>query len=531
MQKKDIKDEKGLLVKNSKSEFRRYIFLLFGLIIGAVFDVFFYNKTMGITYPVFIIIILLLFLGIFASSLKKFNHWAWLFVLPIMLLSLTFFIFSNQILRTLNYLLIPILLMMFFSIVTKVNKYDWSDIRFVGDIVKRVFIPFRFIHRPFIELSEQDFSDKDLSLNKTGGDTENNYPKKPKGKTFTKVILGLLISIPLIALILWLLSSADIVFKEYFVNIPALKIFKHFLIIIVVAIYNASFAWTLVKAFKERKNYTPASNKINWKLFLDPVILITILVLINAIYLFFSFIQFKYLFGGASFVMPSSFTYAEYARRGFAELAVVSIINFALLIFGITFVKKDNKKFFVAVKSFLTILVASTFVILASAFYRMVVYENAYGFTYLRIFVQAFMVMVFFFFILSVIYIWYLKLSIIKSYIIAFLAVYIALNFINVDVLIAKNNIKRYFDTGKIDISYLNELSYDAIPQIYNFYNLVKNSEKLEEVKMAEQIKGYFEEKKFYLERDKSWQSFNISRHKAVVILDNDSTFKDGNIK
>jgi len=150
----------------------------------------------------------------------------------------------------------------------------------------------------------------------------------------------------------------------------------------------------LIKAFNERRKY--ASDKKQWKLFLDPVVLLTILVLINAIYAVFSFVQFAYLFGGNSFVMPSSFTYSEYARRGFAELVVVSIINFALLVFGITFVRKESRRFFIAVKSLLTMLVIATFVILASAFYRMVVYENAYGFTYLRIFVQAFMVMVFF---------------------------------------------------------------------------------------------------------------------------------------
>ncbi len=73
---------------------------------------------MGISYPIFIIIILLLLLGGFVDDFKKLNNLAWLFAVPILLLSLTFFLFSNKILRVLNYLLIPLLIMVFFSIVT-----------------------------------------------------------------------------------------------------------------------------------------------------------------------------------------------------------------------------------------------------------------------------------------------------------------------------------------------------------------------------------------------------------------------------
>jgi len=130
------------------------------------------------------------------------------------------------------------------------------------------------------------------------------------------------------------------------------------------------------------------------------------------------------------------------------------------------------------------------------------------------------MVMVFFLFVINIIYIWYFKLPIIKSYIIVFLAVYIALNFLNVDTLIAKNNIRRYFDTGKIDMAYLKELSYDAIPQIHNFYVLMKNSDNAGEVQMSGDIMKYFSEKESDLKKQKSWQSFNISKYKAEIIIE-----------
>ncbi|HEY4663042.1 MAG TPA: DUF4173 domain-containing protein, partial [Candidatus Humimicrobiaceae bacterium] len=264
----------------------------------------------------------------------------------------------------------------------------------------------------------------------------------------------------------------------------------------------------------------PTYSKIKWKLFLDPVILLTILVLINVIYAIFSIIQFTYLFGGSSFVLPSSYTYAEYARRGFLELILVSIINFGILLFGITFVKKDNKRIFVAIRIFLTLLVIFTFILLVSAFYRMLVYEQAYGFTYLRIFVQTFMIMLFFLFIINIIYIWYPKLPIIKSYFIITLAIYIIMNFANVDVIIAKNNINRYFETGQIDMVYLKSLSYDAIPEMQRLLISVKSSSDSEEKQIAGDIIEYFNERKLDLESQKSWQSFNISKYKAEKIID-----------
>jgi hypothetical protein len=486
-------------------ERKKYWLLLYGLIIGVSFDIFFYNKTLGISYLIFIVLILALLFLSFWGSLKKLNNFAWLFIVPVLLLSSTFFIYSNQVLKILNYLIVPILIIILSSLVANLNKSDWSDIRFIGDIAKRVFVPFRFIHRPFLTLSRMtDQSGKDS-----------------KSRILPKVFIGILISIPILAIILWLLSSADIVFKNFFINIPVFKIFKHFLIIILVSVYTICFLWALLKAFDEREK--PAGdikyNKIKWKLFLDPVVLLTILFLINAIYTIFSFIQFTYLFGGSSFILPSSFTYAEYARRGFAELIIVSIINFGILIFGVTFVKKDSKRIFIAIKAFLTLLVVSTFILLVSAFYRMMVYEQAYGFTYLRIFVQAFMIMLFFLFITNIIYIWYQKIPIIKSYFIISLAIYIIMNFTNVDAIIAKNNINRYFETGKIDMVYLKGLSYDAEPEMQKFYTSVKNSLDSEEKQIAEEIFEYFKERKLDLKNQKSWQSYNISKYKAEKII------------
>ena len=113
---------------------------------------------------------------------------------------------------------------------------------------------------------------------------------------------------------------------------------------------------------------------------------------------------------------------------------------------------------------------------LSSAFYRMLLYEEAYGFTYLRIFVQTFMILLFFLFIISIVFIWYEKLPIIKAYFIATLAVYVILNFANVDAMIARNNIYRYKETGQLDIRYLEGLSYEDVYKRQIFKYLIDAS-------------------------------------------------------
>jgi len=479
-------------------------FMLYGIITGIVFDIFFYNKTLGISYPLFIIFLLMLVIVEFGKNLKLLKKTAWLFTLPILILSLTFFIYSNPVLKILNYLLIPLLMLMFIILLVKINKSDWSNIRFVGDIAKRIFVPVRFIHRPFTGLAETETNSK-------GG------TGKTANRTLLKILTGILISVPILALILWLLTSADLVFKDIFINIPVFTAFKHFLLIIAVSVYTACFAWALVKAINERKESAHGTKQR--KLFLDPTVILTILILNHAVYGVFSYVQFAYLFGAISYNLPPAFTYAEYARRGFAELVVVTIINFAILVFSLTYVKKEAKKIFAAVKVSLCILVVFTIVMLVSAFYRMTLYEKAYGFTYLRIFVQAFMVMLFFLFIVNIIYIWLPKLPIIKSYFAIALVVYMALNFANVDVIIAKNNITRYRSIKQMDLAYLKGLSWNAVPEIKHFYKSIKDSKDTEEKQMAEDMLLYFSEKKSELEKIKSWQSFNVSRYRASKFL------------
>ena len=96
-----------------------------------------------------------------------------------------------------------------------------------------------------------------------------------------------------------------------------------------------------------------------------------------AAYALFLGLQFSYLFGGT---LPEAYTYSEYARAGFGELIVVSLINFLLLALSVRYGEKH------AVLSMLNgLLLIANALLLASAALRLLMYIDAYGLTIMRI--------------------------------------------------------------------------------------------------------------------------------------------------
>lgn len=102
---------------------------------------------------------------------------------------------------------------------------------------------------------------------------------------------------------------------------------------------------------------------------------------------------------------------------------------------------------------------------LISAYLRLVMYEESYGFTVLRLLVHAFMIFLGVLFLLSLVHVWRKRMNLLKPYMIVGLAAYLVINYVNVERLTAQYNIARYEQTGKIDAYYLASLSLMRIPR------------------------------------------------------------------
>ena len=274
-------------IKNEVLEHKENNYLLIcALIFGLLFNFLFYGKPLGLSYPLYIIALYtLLFWNLRINQPIKIDA-TWLLGIPIIALSLSYLVFSNQIFAILNFFMIPILLVAHTLLLTSNNHYKWFESQFFVEILRGVVIrPFANFLKPFSLIS------KGL---KCGVNPD-------KFRVARKVLAGLLVAIPLLIVIVPLLASADDVFRQLVEHIPnALKdisineFVARLIIVTLVTCIVFSYLWSLFSS-KTKLNRADLDTDSLHKssAFIDPITVTTMLVLINALYIFFIVIQFS----------------------------------------------------------------------------------------------------------------------------------------------------------------------------------------------------------------------------------------------
>jgi len=107
--------------------------------------------------------------------------------------------------------------------------------------------------------------------------------------------------------------------------------------------------------------------------------------LIALLFAIFVTLQLAYLFGGRNTLDAAAITYSAYARRGFFEL-IGAVALVGALLFGLELVVHRRSRTYLAAG--LTLL-GLTAVVLASAWYRLDLYQQAYGWTELRFYANT----------------------------------------------------------------------------------------------------------------------------------------------
>jgi hypothetical protein len=189
-------------------------------------------------------------------------------------------------------------------------------------------------------------------------------------------------------------------------------------------------------------------------------------------------IQITYLFGGSARVHSiPGMTFAEYARRGFAELVLVSLLTL-MLVLGLSAVSRRAGYQAIGFSVLASVIVAETLVLLCSAWSRMATYEAAYGATQTRIQVDVFILW------LGAAMLWLVLTLWSRTWaprfaiggLICGLGYIASLNVLNPDALVAKRNIQRWQETGKLDLRALCALSDDAKELIIPLTNKLDDS-------------------------------------------------------
>lgn len=198
-------------------------------------------------------------------------------------------------------------------------------------------------------------------------------------KNIGGVALGLLMAAPVLLVVISGLAVADVVFGALFgrlfdwlEGLDALGVLMRTLwtAVLTLAFFSALFFL----------RHEPKRSEGQEKL--DPLplsALITILALLTAVCAVFAAVQFKYLFGGEEAAAMSG-GWAEYARSGFFSLVGVAAIVMATALAC----SRAGRESLIG-RVLVLALIALTFVILASAAYRLYLYVTAYGLSVMRL--------------------------------------------------------------------------------------------------------------------------------------------------
>ena len=112
---------------------------------------------------------------------------------------------------------------------------------------------------------------------------------------------------------------------------------------------------------------------------------LVVLVSIDAVFGAFVALQVAYLFGGLDTLVAAGMTYSDYARRGFFELLAAACLASGLIVILETTVASRTRPYVAALLALITL----TAVVLISAAVRLRLYQDAYGWTELRLYVFA----------------------------------------------------------------------------------------------------------------------------------------------
>lgn len=173
----------------------------------------------------------------------------------------------------------------------------------------------------------------------------------------------------------------------------------------------------------------------------------------------------------------SGITYAEYVHNGFAQLSVAASIVIGLVLLTRRSWLEDDA----AARRLALTALAGMVGMVAIAFMRVVGYERVYGFTTLRIYAQAYMVVLACMSALLAIEIFRRAPSARFAFhsATAALAVMVGCIVWNTDAWIVRRNVERYQSTGKLDTYYLtSDLSDDATPALVDSVRLLREPER-----------------------------------------------------
>jgi hypothetical protein len=174
------------------------------------------------------------------------------------------------------------------------------------------------------------------------------------------------------------------------------------------------------------------------------------------------------MWGGHDYLRRTTgLTYAEYVHQGFGQLTVATFLTVVVVALTMRVAPRDDPRDRLLLRLLLGALCVLTLAVVASALYRMSLYQDAFGYTVLRVFVDGFELwlgLVVVFLLVAGVRLsgWWVPRAVLVS------AAVFALGFaaMNPDAWVASRNIDRFEAGQSLDTLYLSTLSADATPVV-----------------------------------------------------------------
>lgn len=515
----------------------KHLFWIFALLTAISFDRLFWERGFGINF--FILVLMATLGGLLPFWLEKIHiPWtSYLLLIPAGFFSVMTFIRAEPFSTAMNVLLTISALGLFFMTLqngawfryrVRDHVFNWFHFLMNSIIGGIIFFTKVKANVPSPSPDEDAGNDEAEDLEEDHESMDGRSKNNSFLRTIAPYLRGLLLALPILALLAFLLAQADPIFNDRLQNIffqfrienLGETLFRSFYILVIGYVLLSAYTFALLES---NKYQVREDDKLALKPFLGSIESSVILGAVNLLFLLFVILQFNYLFSGGENISVEGYTYAEYARRGFFELIAVAVISLFLFYILSIITKREEKNQGRAFSALGLTLVGLVAVILVSAYTRLNLYELAYGYTRLRTLAHIFMIW------LGLLLIAVAVLDITKNMTkLAFVLIIFILGFgtninaLNLDQFIVRYNVSRVmagdhetFETD-LDAGYLTTLSHDAVPKLVELFNDPETPEMI-----RNEIGGVLACKSAMIEDqdDYSWVAYHYSRRQAINLI------------
>ena len=317
------------------------------------------------------------------------------------------------------------------------------------------------------------------------------------------VLAGLAIAVPVLVVMIPLLMSSDAAFEGLMDLLPEFELSEAY---VTVVWGSVLFAILYSRSTALHSSSDPVLPETRGR-GLHPLTVNTLLSVVCLLYGVYLFSQIAYFSGGFLGILPEGYSIAEYARRGFFEMALLSGINLGLITFGVGMVSRQSAVMRSTRLLCLAIGCVTLFLIGAS-FAKMLLYIGTYGLTRLRVLTMAIITFLAVTTVLVCVWLFVPRLEYMRFVVLTALIIGAVVVWMDVDTVVARYNVEGYL-SGRletVDTAHLGSLGDGAL----QYAAKLTEAEDPEVAEIARDLVNHW-----YVYNPEDFRSWNYISHSA----------------